>query len=130
MGDLNPDDFKLLNAVESAADLVKAASNNSEALYQEIHCIASTIKGLNSRTTSLIIEGSVLQKKLDACLIDNAEKDLKIDVLNCIIANLNNSSGSSKSAPHPDPEIFTGDNRALLENFLTDLNIKLNINND
>ena len=51
-------------------------------------------------------------------------------MLNRIIANLNNSSGSLKSALHPDPEIFTGDNRALLENFLTDLNIKLNMNDD
>jgi hypothetical protein len=33
MGDLNPNDFKLLNVIKSATDLTKTVNNNSEAFY-------------------------------------------------------------------------------------------------
>ena len=70
-------------------------------------------------------------------LADRHTLQAEIDVLNRTILNIKNSRpdsdilphSNSRTAPHPNPKNFTGEN-CHLNGFLTDLNIKLRMNSD
>ncbi|KAI0996812.1 hypothetical protein K3495_g11371 [Podosphaera aphanis] len=69
-------------------------------------------------------------------LADKHALQAEIDVLNRTILNIKNSRPDldtcilPRTAPHPDPKNFTGEDRHFLDSFLTDLNIKLRMNSD
>ncbi|KAI1005858.1 hypothetical protein K3495_g2365 [Podosphaera aphanis] len=71
-------------------------------------------------------------------LADKHTLQAEIEVLNRIILNINNSRpdsdilphSNSRTVSHPDPKNFTGEDRHLLDSFLTDLNIRLRMNSE
>ena len=133
-------------------DLATTVGNNAQALYDEMVAVHEYFTGLETRAEgldrrvadllaqiqSLESTHKELQDQLSTSLVNGVEKDEQITNLTEQIANLEQNpthgSGScshtQRSPAHPDPDVFTGDNRALLENFLSDLRIKLNMNED
>jgi chaperonin cofactor prefoldin len=137
--------YPLHNAINSVDDLATTVRNNAQALYNEMVAVHKYFTGLETRVESL--EERVadllaqnqslksthkeLQDQLSTSLVNSAEKDEQINNLERILINGTGSrSHPQKSPTHPDPDVFTGDNRTLLENFLSDLRIKLNMNED
>jgi len=143
--------YPLHHAINSVDDLVITVRNDAQALYDEMVAVHKYFTGLETRAESLDVRVAdllaqsqslesthkELQDQLGTSLINGVEKDEQITNLTEQLANLApliHGSGScshpQKSPPHPDPDVFTGDNRALLDNFLSDLRIKLNMNED
>jgi hypothetical protein len=75
-----------------------------------------------------------LQTHLENTLITKADRDATITCLivkNETLLKIIQSGGASCRTPeHLDPNAFTGENLALLPNFLQQLELKLEINKD
>jgi hypothetical protein len=144
--------YPLHNAINSVDDLATTVRNNAQALFDEMVAVHKYFTGLETRaegleervadllTQSQSLESThkELQDQLGTSLVNGIEKDEQITILTEQITNLERTlingtcsrSHLQKSPAHPDPDVFTGDNRTLLENFLSDLRIKLNMNED
>ena len=144
--------YPLHNAINSVDDLVTTVRNNAQAFYDEMVAahkyftgLKTRAEGLDKRVADLLAQSQSLesthkelQDQLGTSLVNSAEKDEQITDLTKQIADLKQTlthgtggcSHPQRSPAHPDPEVFTGDNRTLLENFLSDHRIKLNMNED
>ena len=137
--------YPLHSAINSVDDLAKTVGNNAQALYDEMIAVHKYFTGLETRAedldkrvTDLLTQiqslehaRTELQDQLDTSLVNGVEKDEQIASLEQTLINGTGSCNHTQRSPaHPDPDVFTGDNRALLENFLSDLRIKLNMNED
>jgi hypothetical protein len=137
--------YPLYNAINSVDDLAIAVGNNPQALYDEMVSVNKYFTGLETRAKdldkrvadllaqikSLEQARAELQDQLDTSLVNSVEKDEQIASLEQTLINGSGGCNHTQRSPaHPDPDVFTGDNRALLENFLSDLRIKLNMNED
>ena len=137
--------YPLHNAINSVDDLITTVTDNAQAFYDEMMAahkyftdLETRADDLDKRVADLVAQGQSLenshkelQDQLDISLFNGVEKDEQIANLERILANGTGSRNYPQKSPaHPDPDVFTGDNRALLENFLSDLRIKLNMNED
>ena len=144
--------YPLHNAINSVDDLATTVRNNAQAFYDEMVAahkyftgLETRAEGLDKRVADLLAQSQSLesthkelQDQLGTSLVNSVEKDEQITDLTKQIADLKQTlthgtggcSHPQRSPAHPDPEVFTGDNRTLLENFLSDLRIKLNMNED
>lgn len=98
------------------------------------YTMQGVIESLRASTVTMTTELENLQTRLENTLITKSDGDATITRLmaeNEAYLKVIQSGGHSRRTPeHPDPEAFTGDDPSLLQNFLQQLDLKLEMNKD
>lgn len=131
----------LLNASNTEETFRNAFATNPTGLMKEVFLVCNAacsmqrvIESLRASAAETITEMEDLQTRLENTLITKSDGDATITRLmaeNEAYLKVIQSRGVSHRTPeHPDPELFTGEDPSLLQNFLQQLNLKMEMNKD
>jgi hypothetical protein len=131
----------LLNASNTEEAFQNAFATNPTGLMKEVFSVCNAaysmqrvIESLRASAAATITEVEDLQTRLENTLITKSDGDATITRLmaeNEAYLKVIQSRGVSHRTPeHPDPEAFTGADPSLLQNFLQQLDLKLEMNKD
>ncbi|OAQ57621.1 reverse transcriptase [Pochonia chlamydosporia 170] len=131
----------LLSASNTEETFRNAFATNPTGLMKEVFLVCNAaysmqglIESLRASATTTIAEVEDLQTRLENTLITRSDGDATITRLmaeNEAYLKIIQSRGISQRTPeHPDPEAFTGEDPSLLQNFLQQLDLKLEMNKD
>lgn len=131
----------LLSASNTEETFQTTFAENPTGLMKEVFLICNAaysmqgvIESLRTSITTMTAELEDLETRLENTLITKSDGDAMITRLmaeNEAYLKIIQSGGLSRRTPeHPDPEAFTGDDPSLLQNFLQQLDLKLEMNKD
>jgi hypothetical protein len=119
--------YPLYQAISSVEDLVTTVRDNAQALYDEMVAVHKYYLSLEKRAADLDIRVADLaaesqqiqatqqglEDQLGIALVNGVEKDEQIANLERDLLHTNRGTYARNSPAHPDPDVFTGENRAL-----------------
>ncbi|KID81191.1 retrotransposon nucleocapsid protein [Metarhizium guizhouense ARSEF 977] len=131
----------LLNASNTEEAFRNAFTTNPTGLMKEVFLVCNAaysmqrvIESLRASAAETVTEMEDLQNRLENTLITQNDGDATITRLmaeNEAYLKVIQSRGVLHRTPeHPDPEPFTGEDPSLLQNFLQQLDLKLDMNKD
>lgn len=145
----------ILNKTVTVDDIAAACTMPTDAVAQEImnlwifaHRTADTaihsidknaelntrINEQNEQLTTLLEHGYENNNRLEKLTVDLRTKITQLEAEKSVLVGFASSGGGNgnarRSAEHPDPDTFDGENTKLLRSFLSDMMIKLRVNAD
>jgi len=135
----------LLSAAQTVPDMAIACATKSEAVAQEIMNLwifaqrtsktaltqHGKITAMNQQLTTLLEDGYENNKHLTSQVHQLHNKITELETEKSVLSATTRIEGyGRRSAEHPDPDTFDGENTKLLRQFLSSMMIKLRVNAD